>query len=446
MHNVLNFILLPIYLFSVDSPCKENALDAGIRPAVSNMQAITNAAGHRLVITYDISSKDKSPLSISVELINSKGLPLHSTGITFKGDLGALVRPGNHKTIYCDYPDTIEQIGNYQVCIRADDRATFDLQEILSKVDTARIRKRMESIAGIRNDLNIKGKETAKKEIAGSFIHDKMEVMRQPFVYDGMKEKVDGENLIGRIKAQGTDPKRYLLCAHYDTYQNCGGADDNASGIAAMLEVAEILSGYALEHTVDFAAWDLEEYGLVGSTKYLEAKTQQQKNEIGGVINMDMVGYYSDVPNSQVFPEELKGVFPEQYKAISTDRFRGNFAVSIATEHSTPLSRLYDSCASAYVPGLKVISLLIPGNGSDAPDLRRGDHAVFWDAGIMALYLGDGADTRNTHYHAALDQMADMNLTHIGNVTKVVLASLAKLAVIHHTTASLCTISDLARR
>ncbi|SEM93260.1 DUF4910 domain-containing protein [Lihuaxuella thermophila] len=99
------------------------------------------------------------------------------------------------------------------------------------------------------------------------------------------------QNVIATLKAdqKASNPKTIVLGAHYDGVDT-PAANDNASGTATMLEVARILSKKKWDHQIRFIAFGAEEAGLVGSEKYVESLTQEQKAEIAGMINMDMVG------------------------------------------------------------------------------------------------------------------------------------------------------------
>ncbi len=96
------------------------------------------------------------------------------------------------------------------------------------------------------------------------------------------------------------------------------------------------------------------------------------------------------------------------------------------------LGTQFDNLAAQYVPDLSVISIYPPGNSEIAPDLRRSDHARFWDAGNFALMLTDGADFRNSSYHTPADTLGKLNFTFMSNIVKATLVSAAVRAEIQH--------------
>jgi hypothetical protein len=102
-----------------------------------------------------------------------------------------------------------------------------------------------------------------------------------------------GYNILAVQKGTKYPGKKYILCAHYDSYSTSAispGADDNGSGVAAVIEAARIISKYKPQYTIVYALWDQEEPGLYGSIYYAN-NSAAKKDSIIGVINMDMIGY-----------------------------------------------------------------------------------------------------------------------------------------------------------
>ncbi|MBC9929280.1 M28 family metallopeptidase [Chitinophaga qingshengii] len=229
-------------------------------------------------------------------------------------------------------------------------------------------------------------------------------------------------NVLALKKSRHANAGTIVFCAHYDSISDSPGADDNASGIAALMEMARILSAIQTEKNILFAAFDLEEEGLLGSQLFVFGKGKQYPEKIDGVVNFDMIGYSSEEPKSQQVPEIYQQLFPQQYKLLSEDQFRGNFVLIAANEKSVPLSDVYTRAARAFVPELKVMSLSLPGDGLQAGSLADSDHAAFWFAGIPAIFIGDGAGSRNRHYHSSADKQETVNY---GFMTRVIKAAVA---------------------
>jgi hypothetical protein len=199
-------------------------------------------------------------------------------------------------------------------------------------------------------------------------------------------------NVLADIKGARRPDEIVLVGAHYDAFY--AGADDNSSGLAVVLELARLLRDRPIARTVRFVAFDLEEVGLVGSTRYIEARGGRVK----AAVILDCVGYYDERPDSQ---KSLPGLPAPT---------RGNFLAVIANDRSSPqaidIARLND--AFDFLP---IVSIISPGRG-DFPGtgaLLRSDHAPFWLHGASAIFLTDTADFRNPHYHQKSDTVETLH-------------------------------------
>lgn len=213
-------------------------------------------------------------------------------------------------------------------------------------------------------------------------------------------------NVIAEKKGATRPAEVVLVGAHFDAFH--GGADDNSSGVAAMLEIARALSTRTTERTVRFVGFDLEEFGLVGSTRYVESGGA---NGLVASIIFDCVGFSS---SSQ------QGILGFPMPDV------GDFLGVIANGTSEPLARELTWLASLQ-SGLKTEVALAPGSGAwpMTGDLMRSDHAPFWLAGAPALFLTDTANFRNPHYHTADDHLDTLDPAFLGRVTKLAAAATA---------------------
>lgn len=221
-----------------------------------------------------------------------------------------------------------------------------------------------------------------------------------------------GVNVIGVREGTRVPAERIVVSAHYDSTNNCPGADDNGSGVAGTLEVARVLSLAPHARTLVVACWDEEERGLIGSRAWVD-RAEAAGEVIAGSFVFEMIGYFTDVPNTQRTDPNLAMVFPEQEAAIAADEYRGNFILVI--HDSKAAAQVADFEAIGAEVGLRTIALPVPDNlkrSQLASGLRRSDHAPFWDADYPAVQLTDTADFRNPHYHCASgpDALADVNL------------------------------------
>src|SRR5690606_18944380 len=189
------------------------------------------------------------------------------------------------------------------------------------------------------------------------------------------------DNILGRHVGAIDPIKTFIVDGHYDAVAGTPGADDNGTAVAATLEIARILSQFHFRNSLRFIGFSFEEQGVIGSQQYVQSGMPVWE-EVHGVLNMEMIGYYSDQPNSQTTPDGFELLFPAAYAELQTNEFRGDFLTVVGNTASDPLNNAFVAAVAQYVPQLKRIPLSVPGNGQIAPDLRRSDHAPFWDSGI----------------------------------------------------------------
>ena len=208
-----------------------------------------------------------------------------------------------------------------------------------------------------------------------------------------------------------------IIAAHYDTVEQSPGADDNASGLAVLLETAGTLCLRDAGDPFHCIAFCLEEEDLLGSRAYV-ASLQKTRQSILGAIVLECVGYARSEPGSQLTPPHLPIAIPSV----------GDFLGVIGNEASRDLVTAIMSCGSATIPSLNMIPMTVPGKGELLPDTRRSDHAAFWDQGYSAVMLTDTANFRNPHYHQPTDTIETLNLDFLGDVVAAVTAAVADLA------------------
>lgn len=213
-------------------------------------------------------------------------------------------------------------------------------------------------------------------------------------------------NVLAEVRGTERPDEVVLVGAHYDAFY--GGADDNSTGVAVVLELARLVAAEPLRRTVRFAAFDKEEYGLVGSKRLVAAGQQ-----VSVALIMDCVGYRDLAAGSQKSVPGLP-VPP-----------RGDFIAAIADEVSRGrLEDLLDVARGS--PGVAPVQgIVAPGTG-DGPltsDLMRSDHAPFWRSGQRAIFLSDTANFRNPNYHQASDLPATVDAEFLADVAR--LAALA---------------------
>jgi Peptidase family M28 len=196
------------------------------------------------------------------------------------------------------------------------------------------------------------------------------------------------------VEIPGTRSEIILIGAHYDSVFGSPGANDNGSGVAALLALARRFAGKTTQHTLRFVAFVNEEppyflSGEMGSLVYAE-RCKARGDKIAAMMSLETIGYFSDAPNSQVYPSRALGAF---YPKV------GNFIGFVANLHSRALLR-------------RVIALFrehakIPSEGAALPWFVPGvswsDQCSFWKHGYPGIMITDTAPFRYPYYHSAND-------------------------------------------
>lgn len=185
-----------------------------------------------------------------------------------------------------------------------------------------------------------------------------------------------------------------VVGAHYDTVGGCPGANDNGTGVAALLELARRSAGAPLPRSVRFVAFVNEEPPFfqteqMGSLVHARAAAARG-DRIVGMLALETMGYYSDAPGSQQYPvPEMAAIYPTI----------GNFIGFVSDDSS---SRLLAAAAGAFAEGtsLPVQAAALP---ADLPGAGWSDHWSFWQAGYPGLMVTDTAPWRYPWYHTAED-------------------------------------------
>lgn len=233
--------------------------------------------------------------------------------------------------------------------------------------------------------------------------------MTHGLFFDG--DDVTVQNIIATKQGQVSPDEVIVVGAHYDSCDN-PGADDNASGVAGLLEIARQLADVPTRRTIQFVAFVNEEppffhSPLMGSWVY--ARDAREKNmDIRGAFILEMIGYYSNQPGSQDVPLMLKHAFPDT----------GNFIMAVGDDRSkTLLKRLVEG----YTPNSRIPMMTNIGYEAiiaKQPGLDFSDHWSFWQEGYPAIMITDTAFMRNHHYHQSSDTYEKLNYSAMAEVVK----------------------------
>jgi Zn-dependent M28 family amino/carboxypeptidase len=256
-----------------------------------------------------------------------------------------------------------------------------------------RLARHVERLAGEIRERNV-WKHEALEE-AASYIESELRdsgrytVASQSFDVQGRTLR----NVEGEIKGISRPDEIVVVGAHYDSVPGCPGADDNASGVAALIELARAFVSVRPARTVRFAGFVNEEppyfqTSEMGSLRYA-ARARERGERIVAMISVESIGYYADAPGSQQYPLPFSLFYPST----------GNFIAFVANVGSRGL--LHQAMRSFRSHAR------LPSEGAAAPGWIAGigwsDHWAFWQHGYPAIMITDTALFRYPHYHTVLD-------------------------------------------
>lgn len=288
------------------------------------------------------------------------------------------------------------------------------------RVERERLRSHVARIAGEPRPAGSRALHDARNYVSRCLAECGWVVHSHPFeAADVAGDRLNGINLVaghsGHPLANGP---RLCIGAHLDSTPVAPGADDNASAVAGLLEIARLLPPLwpdpaALE--LELVVFDLEEYGLLGGA-HRAAECRREKVDLRGMVALEMLGYCNHAPGSQLLPKSLKGVYPDV----------GDWIAVIGNQISGTLIAEFVAGMKS-VSGLNVESLQVPSNGEYLQATRLSDHSPFWDAGFPALMITDTAFLRNPHYHLSSDTIDTLDFDFFEHVVEGCLSAVIRI-------------------
>lgn len=222
---------------------------------------------------------------------------------------------------------------------------------------------------------------------------------------------VDGKNFCNIIaKHDGVGPM-VVVGAHYDAGEKTPGADDNASGVAGILELARIVAKGKPENKIELVAYCLEEppfFRTQHMGSYVHARRLADSGEmISGMVALEMIGYFSDAENSQKYPiPVLDWIYPS----------KGDFVAVVGDIQSTGFLRKIKR-KMKMGSNVPVWSISSPGI---LPGIDFSDHLNYWEFGWPAVMVTDTAFYRNPNYHTPADTYATLDFNKMAKVIDAV--------------------------
>ena len=237
------------------------------------------------------------------------------------------------------------------------------------------------------------------------------EVETHEFKFNGKTH----QNLILNLNSlENADIPPILIGAHYDAVPGTPGADDNATGVAVLLEMAEVFANNPLKYPVRLVAFDLEEYGLLGSTAYAQyLKENGQKLRL--MLSLEMLGYCNNAKGSQTYRDLIKRFYSD----------RANFIALVG--NLSALKDMYRIRRTMKQHGTPIEVLPDPSAGKLIPITGFSDHRPFWSQKYRAIMVTDTAMLRNPNYHKASDTIESLDLDFLSLTCQSLIAALTGL-------------------
>lgn len=265
---------------------------------------------------------------------------------------------------------------------------------------------------GVRNHLNLEALNATADYIMEDFIKYADSVSVQKFYVNGKEYK----NIIASFGIQHSE--RIIVGAHYDVCNEQKGADDNASGVVGLMEIARLLSHENLNYRIDLVAFTLEEppyfrtnnMGSYVHSQYLKTNAIP----VYGMISLEMIGYFNDEKHTQDYPIGLLSLFYGK---------KGNYITLVNQLHKGKFARKFKKSFKKNC----VVRTKAFGAPKNLTGIDWSDHLNYWNAGYSALMITDTSFYRNKNYHESTDTIATLNITKMTEVITSIYYALIQL-------------------
>ena len=261
-------------------------------PVISNLRATAEPGTREIAIRYDVTNAGNKNVNINFQLlVNDKDCsPVQCLEVF--GDVGYPVKTGTGKLIVCRLVESFTDVNNYKVKLVAEDLQKPDISRLTGEVNIDNIRNDMSFLSVKRyfreDSLQVRN---IMQKIGRDFTDNKLTLQKQEFVHAGHI----ATNLVAMLPGISGDNKLFIIGAHWDAVKGSPGSDDNASGVAGVLEVMRVLSKYTFQHSVCFAAFDMEEENLLGSREFVSRLNNNKVFQTGLMINLDIASHVNSL-------------------------------------------------------------------------------------------------------------------------------------------------------
>lgn len=278
------------------------------------------------------------------------------------------------------------------------------------------LREHVQKLAGLRHGVE----NYAELEKRGEYIEEffrlcGLPVRNQYLQFKGRRYR----NIIATMEGGRPDLPALLVGAHYDGCWKTPGADDNASGVAVLLDTARVLQGTKPVRRVELAAFTLEEpqtftHIFRRGSRHFAREARKQGARYEGVLILECMGFTATRQRGSSLSRVFGMGMPKT----------GDFLGAVANRPSKEFLDRFLAAASRSVPSLKVAGYAAPLQGYLLPQLRFSDHSSFWEEGYPAVMLNDTVMFRNPHYHRPSDTPETLDYLFMEKVAAAVAAFL----------------------
>lgn len=268
----------------------------------------------------------------------------------------------------------------------------------MSAADTTIMRTHFNAIINTPEPRNFSNTESLNQ--VAEYIHTCFSLYGDSTVYQEFQ--VDGSIYKNVISSFGPkNAQRIIVGAHYDVCGDQDGADDNASGVVALLEFARLLNGAELNYRIDLVAYSLEEPPYFGTDQmgsYIHAQyLSENLIPVFGMICLDMIGYFSDEKKSQEYPLGiLKLIYGGKGDYITAVRCFGGGKFAREAKHTIKKTGAE----------IEIKSFMGP---KKLHGIAFSDHLNYWRFGYSALFVTNTGFFRNPHYHQKGDTLTTLD-------------------------------------
>lgn len=311
--------------------------------------------------------------------------------------------------------------GEDQEIIEANEKRAEVAGMMRKPVAQSDLEKYVSVLAGDIGERNLGNYK--KLRAAAFWIESSLGPSNMGYQVDRQKFEVEGEevwNVVAELPGLERADEIVVVGAHYDTVPDCPGANDNGTGVAALLALANSFSGMKPKRTIQFVAFvneeppyfHTEEMGSVVFAKQLS----RQGAKVAAMISLETMGFFSDEAGSQQLPEGVPaGSFPDT----------GNFIAFVGNPGSSAMMEL---AGEAYGKAGVAVPAKVAALPESVDGVGWSDHWSFWQEGYPAMMVTDTAPFRYPHYHEPTDTPERIDYSRFTEVVKGMQAVVEELA------------------